>query len=250
MAITKKKIKNVKNVKKFKKYNTEKYNPKHGGADFFGGLVKVPEKKNYSVQIPGAKYVSLLNPNQYMSIKNNKKHNQKKINSDKLKIIFNRQAKHNQIDIANSPNNTTLFSDAVRTEPFLFIYSMGKYLVVMYKEVFNAQNVKIKLLYWLIGYVNYNIKKIFSYIEPDVPPDMLADFTIKIYKLPDNYMEFNLIKINATVNHNSIYNSSKLSKAYNEFFNKYIEPYKLIPTTTINFKVKGSKNQGFELNIK
>ena len=29
----------------------------------------------------------------------------------------------------------------------------------------------------------------------------------------------------------------------NDLFNKYLKPYNLLPTTNINFKVKGSANQ-------
>ena len=238
--------------RKPKKYKTKKHNSKkhktdtntklNGGADFFGGLIQTSKQKNYSV--PGEKYTKLLNPNLYISVKQkaskNNKYSDK--NSEKLKIIFNRGAS-NAIDISQEPNNTLLYSNVVTKEPYLFINSMGKYLIVMYKEIQNQNFEKIKLLYWLIGYNNYNIKKIFNYIEPNVPTGTTANFTIKIYKLPNNYMELNLIKIDTIVNHNDVYNQQKLSKAYNNLFNTYLKPYNLLPTTNINFKVKGSANQ-------
>jgi hypothetical protein len=259
MTITRKKLKNVKKYKKIKntnntnntnanntnkKYNTNK--TKKGGADFFGGLIQVPKKKNYNVQIPGSRYAEILNPNLFMSVPQK---NSKNISNsgDKLKIIFNYRMP-NPKDISKLPNNTILFSNVVSKEPYLFINSMGKYLVVMYKEELNNQNLKIKLLYWLIGYINYTTKKIFSYIEPNVPTGSVADFTIKIYKIPDNYnIDFNLIKINIIVNHDNVYNKTKLNKAYDEFLNTYITPFKLVPTTIINFKVKGSEKQGIDL---
>ena len=222
---------------KAKTHKTKTHKKLNGGADYLGGLISTPGKKNYSV--PGEKYTHLFNPNSYLSIKKkNRKNN--KINQ-KLYIIFNRN-KHNSIDITQAPNNTILYSNIVTKEPYLFINSMGKYLIVMYKEV--IQNfVKIKLLYWLMGYINYNTKKIFHYIEPNVPAGVTADFTIKIYKLPNDYIDLNNVKINIEVNHNNIYNEIKLNKAYNFLFNTYLKPYKLLPVTNINFKVKGSSNQ-------
>ena len=99
----KKNIKNIKRNKNTKKYNT--YKNKKGGADFFGGLIQVPDKKNYNVKIPGSRYAKMLNPNLYISskTKNNNKSNQ----SQQLKIIFNYRDV-NQLDIANSPDNTII----------------------------------------------------------------------------------------------------------------------------------------------
>jgi hypothetical protein len=233
-------------TRKTKTRKTKTTTKLNGGADFFGGLIQTSKQKNYSV--PGEKYTKLLNPNLYISVKQkdskNNKYSDK--NSEKLKIIFNRGAS-NAIDISQVSNNTLLYSNVVTKEPYLFINSMGKYLIVMYKEIQNQNFEKIKLLYWLIGYNNYNIKKIFNYIEPNVPTGTTENFTIKIYKLPNNYMELNLIKIDTIVNHNNIYNEKNLIKAYNDLFNKYLKPYNLLSTTNINFKVKGSSNQGIDI---
>jgi hypothetical protein len=215
----------------------------NGGADFFKGLIKTGQK-NYSV--PGEKYIHSFNPNKYLSkVKNNSKSN---TNRKQLEIIFNRNGS-NKIDITNEPNNTILYSNVVINEPYLYIESMGKYLIVMYREVLiNFE--KKKLLYWLMGYINYNIKKIFNYISPNVPVGTTADFTIRIYKLPKNYIDINNVKIDTIVNHNDVYNQQKLIKAYNVLFDTYLKPYKLLPATNINFKVKGSSNQMIDiLNI-
>lgn len=237
---------------KTKRYKTKKHKTKtrktyaniklNGGADFFGGLIKTGHK-NYSV--PGEKYTKLLNPNLYISKKTEQNKNTNK-NDQKLKIIFNRSAS-NEIDISQEPNNTLLYSNVVTKEPYLFIKSSDKFLIVMYKEVQNQNFEKIKVLYWLVGYNNYNIKKIFNYIEPNIPAGTISNFTIKIYKLPINYMDLNLIKIDTIVNHNNIYNQKKLIKAYNDLFNKYLKPYNLLSTTNINFKVKGITKQFIDI---
>ena len=226
---------------KTKTHKTKTHKKIKGGADFFGGLISVPEKKNYSV--PGERTAQLLNPNLYLSIK--KKNNK---NSQKLQIVFNRGA-GDAIDISQVPDNTTIYSDIIRKEPYLYIESLNKFLIVMYKEVLKNFE-KIKLLYWLMGYNNYNIKPIFNYIQPVIPVGTNADFTIKIYKLPNN-IDLNDIKnkinANIAVNHNNLYNEIILNKAYNILFDTYLKPYNLLPITKINFKVKGSSNQVIDI---
>ena len=235
----KKYIKRNKNTKKYIKRhkNTKKYNSnknKKGGADFFGGLIQVPDKKNYNVKLPGSRYAKMLNPNLYISLKD--KNNNKLNQSQQLKIIFNyRDA--NQLDIANSPDNTTIDSTLTTREPYIFINSYKyKFLIVMYKQIINIDKTYTKLLYWLAGYYHRNYTKLFPYIEPDVRPGFKSNYTIKIYKCPDTDISNNFIKIN---------NVDK-AKAYKEL-NEYISKYQLLPITTINFTVKGNINKGISL---
>ena len=228
----KKIIKNITKNSANKKYNTNKN--KKGGADFFGGLIQVPDKKNYNVKLPGSRYAKMLNPNLYISLKD--KNNNKLNQSQQLKIIFNyRDA--NQLDIANSPDNTTIDSTLTTKEPHIFINSYKyKFLIVMYKQIINIDKTYTKLLYWLVGYYHRNYTRIFPYIEPDVRPGFKSNYTIKIYKCPDTDISNNFIKIN---------NVDK-AKAYKEL-NEYISKYQLLPITTINFTVKGNINKGISL---
>ena len=52
---------------KAKTHKTKTHKKLNGGADYLGGLISTPGKKNYSV--PGEKYTHLFNPNSYLSIK-------------------------------------------------------------------------------------------------------------------------------------------------------------------------------------
>jgi hypothetical protein len=241
MTVAKKNTKHKNNKKYIKRNkNTKKYNSnknKKGGADFFGGLIQVPDKKNYNVKLPGSRYAKMLNPNLYISskTKNNKKNN-KSNQSQQLKIIFNYRDV-NQLDIANSPDNTTIDNTLTTQEPYIFINSYKyKFLIVMYRQIINIDKTYKNLLYWLAGYYHRNYTRIFPYIEPNVRPGERSNYIIKIYKCPDNDISNNFLKIN---------NIDK-AKAYEEL-NEYIKKYELYPITTINFTVKGNPNKGISL---
>ena len=226
---TNKHLKNKKNINKNLKYNTNK--TKKGGADFFGGLIQVPEKKNYNTRLPGSRYVKLLNPNLYVSKPNS--YNNK---SDQLKVVFNYRDR-NQLDIANLPDNTVIDSTLTTSEPYVFINSYKyKFILVMYRQVINIDKTYKNLLHWLIGYYHRNYTRIFPYIEPDVRAGFRNKYTIKIYKCPETDTNNNFLKIN----------NIDQAKAYEEF-NAYMNKTKLTLITTINFSVKGNPNKGFNL---
>jgi len=191
-------------------------------------LVQFPKRKNYNVHMPGQKYINLINPSKTEKFF--------KAESEKvIKIIFNYRLS-NQIDITQSVPNTIISSESITNEPYTLVNSMGKYLLVMYREV-NKKNVSTPklLLHWLVGYMNMSRVKLFSFIAPKIKSGRIQKFIIKLYKYPDsNNKEF--IKIN---------NINK-KKAYDEF-NTHITNNKLLTINTFIFNVKGSSNQGIDL---
>jgi len=225
------------NVKKYNKNNNKKI-ISDGGGSFLGGIIQTPQKKNYTV--PGQAYVKMFNPNLLITTQQQKE--------NKLSIVFNKQSP-NPIDIAKSLKTTILDSNVVSREPYLFIDSMGKYLIVMYSKVIKNQILK-KKLFWIIGYMNRVPVKIFNYMEPEVLPNTTQNLFIQIYKYPVNDKTNNFIKINTSVYDNNSDKAKKQIEAYDEL-NIYLTP-KIISKQvsiikTINFIVKGNPNQGFSL---
>jgi len=216
------------------KYSKTKYSKNHiVGGNLFDGFIHIGKEKNYTVKVPGQKYVKLLNPNKYV-----RKENSSTSSNDNLKIIFKYNLP-NQTDISKLPKNTILDSELFTSEPYLFINNYKtKFLVVMYRQVVHKDQIlkPTTLLYWLVGYYHRNYTKIFPYINPEVPSGVSKQFIIKIYRCPDTDINNNFIKIN---------NVDK-EKAYAEFY-KYISDNKLVPITTINFTIKGNPNQSFDL---
>jgi len=200
---------------------------KKGGGilDSIGSaIVQVPKKKDYSVHIPGsdlAKTLSSFTKTEKEQI---------------LKIIFNYR-KSNQIDITTISPNKLISSDSITNEPYVLLNSMGKYLIVMYREVIkkNIPTPKL-LLHFLLGYINRSPTKIFSYIAPNPKFGKTQKFIIKLYKYPPTDTTSNFLKIN----------NFKKQKAYEEF-NTYINNNKLLPINTFSFLVKGEASAGINL---
>ena len=202
-------------------------NIKNGGGilDSIGSaIVQVPKTKDYSVHIPGSGFAKTLS--------SFTKTEQAKM----LQIIFNYR-QPNQIDITTISPTKIIPSESITREPYILVNSMGKYLLVIYREVIkNNIPVPKLLLHFLIGYINRSPVKIFHYIEPKPKLGKIQTFVIKLYKCPPNDNTSNFIKIN---------NIDK-QKAYAEF-NTYISTNKLLPINTYRFMVKGGTSSGVNL---
>jgi len=180
------------------------------------------KKNDYKIHVPGSGLFTVLNPKKLSSFG--------KLDKPKpLSIIFNYKTP-NSIDLADISDNTELSSNAIIREPYVFIDSLGKYIIAMYRIIYKNNKTKI-LLHWLVGFNNRDQKKIFSYIAPNVKLGSIHRFMLIIYKYPNTYNsnDPNFVNIN---------NIDNKAKAYEEFRN-YIYMSKIVPIKTIIFRVKG-----------
>ena len=224
---------------KTKKYNKNKKRTSSEGGGFLdsigNSIIHVPKKKNYTVGTPGSGLIKTLS-----SLTNSGEKSQLQKQQQLLSIIFNYRLS-NQIDITKIKPSTVISSNSITREPYVLLNSMGKYLLVMYREV-NKKNIAkpVLLLHFLIGLKNRSLVKLFPYNEPNVKSGKIQSFVIKLYKYVDTDNTDNFIKIN---------NFNK-KKAYEEFA-IYITPNvinkKLSVINTFRFMVKGEIGSGVNL---
>jgi hypothetical protein len=213
----------TKNKTKKNNINIKRMEPSKKGGSILDSIAKsiihVPKKKNYTVRAPGMGLIRSLS-----SFTNSEKQNQEKI----LSIIFNYRL-YNEIDITNTTQSSIISSNSITREPYILLDSMGKYLIVMYREI-NKKNLPVPklLLHFLIGFINRIPIKIFPYNAPNIKSGKIQSFVIKLYKCPATDNTQNFIKIN---------NINK-KEAYKEF-STYISINKLLPINTFRFMVKG-----------
>ena len=232
------------------KQKTKQLIHKGGKHGFLSGIAKslVQVRHNdYEVHVPGAGLFTALNP----------KHLATFTKTDKpkpLSIIFNYKTP-NAIDLADISDNTELSSNAIVREPYVFIDSMGKYIIAMYRIIYNKPQSPLQsqllyklqsrypsqylpqekpkiLLHWLVGFNDRMQKKIYSYIAPHVKLGKTHNFIVEIFKYPENNnnkLDPNFVKIN---------NIDNKAKAYEEF-KVYMYISKIISVKKINFRIKG-----------
>lgn len=192
-------------------------------------IISIPKEKDYRVRYPGSGLISLLDPSTLEGSLSNTK--------QKLLTIIYNYRQPNQYDISEIDNSEILDNSIVSSKPYVIVNSMNKYLLVMYRQVIkkNMQYPKL-LLYWLVGYVNRTSSTLFHYIQPDVKTGRTHSFVIKLYKFPVTDKTNTFIKIN---------NINK-QKAYIEF-QDYIKSQNLISVTTLQFKVRNTGQNGFDI---